>query len=68
MAMVGAVAFFFDWALLNGREMFDWMDFVVMENLPLQFVYSPNLRRITKLKPVSVKMLRKNLFSLAKVM
>ena len=40
--------------------MFDRMVFFVMENLPLQFVDSPNLHRITKLKPVSLKTLRRD--------
>ena len=46
------------------KEMYKWVNFVVMKNLPLSFVDCPITRSITKLKPVSLKTLRRTLLSL----
>ncbi len=48
--------------------MFEWMEFVIMKNLPLGFVDCPYTRKITRLKPVSTKTLRHNVLALFKVL
>jgi hypothetical protein len=50
------------------KEMFEWIEFIVMKNLPVGFVDCPYTRKITRLKPVSTKTLRQNVLALFKVL
>ena len=51
------------------REMFDWIEFVVMKSLPIGFVDCPYTRRVMKsMKTVSGKTLRQHILSLTDVM
>ncbi len=49
------------------KEMFEWIEFVVMKNLPVGFVDCPYTRKITRLKPVSTKTLCQNVLALFKI-
>ncbi len=48
--------------------MFEWIEFIVMKNLPVGFVDCPYTRKITRLKPVSTKTLHQNVLALFKVL
>ena len=50
------------------REMFEWMEFVIMKNLSVGFVDCPYTCKITRLKPESAKTLRHNTLALFKVL
>jgi hypothetical protein len=49
------------------KEMYEWVNFVAMKNLPLSFVDCTHTRSISKLKPVSSKTLRRTLLLLLDV-
>jgi len=50
------------------REMYLWIKFIVMKNLPVSFVDCPFMRDIVRLKPVCTKTLRSNILSLWEVL
>ena len=49
------------------KEMFNWINFIVMKNLPVSFVDCSNTRDITRLKPISAQKLRCHILSLLSV-
>ena len=49
------------------KEMAEWIHFVVVKSMPISIVECPHLRRLAKLKPVSVKSVRKHILSLKAV-
>ena len=49
------------------KEMFNWINFIVMKNLPVSFVDCPYTRDITRLKPISAQKLRCHILSLLSV-
>ncbi|KAI2506038.1 hypothetical protein MHU86_8359 [Fragilaria crotonensis] len=46
------------------KEMAEWINFVVVKSMPISIVECPHLRRLAKLKPVSIKSVRKHILSL----
>lgn len=50
------------------REMYQWIKFIVMKNLPVSFVDCPYTREIAKLKPVSGRTLRCNILALREIL
>ena len=50
------------------KEMFQWIELIVMKNLPVGFIDCPYVRNMSKLKPVSAKTLRQHVIALSKVM
>jgi hypothetical protein len=50
------------------KEMYLWIKFIVMKNLPVSFVDCPYTRDIVRLKPVSTKTLRSNILLLWEVL
>lgn len=49
------------------KEIFSWIKFIVMKNLPVSIVECPFTRDIAKLKPVSAPMLQRHILSLVSV-
>jgi hypothetical protein len=47
------------------KEVFEWIEFIVMKNLPMMFVDCPLTRRMCRAKPISSKTLRRHIMSLA---
>ena len=50
------------------KEMFQWIELIVMKNLPVGFIDCPYVRNMSKLRPVSVKTLRQHVIALSNVM
>ena len=50
------------------KEMFEWIEFIVMKNLPIMTVDCPYTRRMCKPKPISSKSLRGHIMSLSALM
>jgi hypothetical protein len=46
------------------KEVFEWIEFIVMKNLPMMFVDCPFTRRMCRAKPISSKTLRRHIMSL----
>lgn len=49
------------------KEMYNWINFIVMKNLPVSFVQCPFTRDISRLKAVSAQTLRGHILSLLSV-
>ena len=47
------------------KEMFEWIEFIVMKNLPIMIVDCPYTRRMCRPKPISSKSLRRHIMSLS---
>ena len=50
------------------KQMYQWINFVVMKNLPVSFVDCPHTREISRLKPVSGKTLRGHILALRDIL
>jgi hypothetical protein len=50
------------------KEMAEWINYIVVKNLPVSIVDCPLTRNIVKLKPVSSKSIRKHVLSLANIL
>lgn len=50
------------------KEMFEWIEFIVMKNLPIMTVDCPYTQRMCKPKPISSKSLRGHIMSLSALM
>jgi len=46
------------------KEVFEWIEFIVMKNLQMMFVDCPFTRRMCRAKPISSKTLRRHIMSL----
>jgi len=49
------------------KEVFKWIEFVVMKNLPVSIVDCPYTRDITRLKPISAQTLRCHILQLLSI-
>jgi ribosomal protein L37AE/L43A len=50
------------------KEMFEWIEFIVMKNLPIMFVDCPYTRKMCKPKPISSRSLRCHIMSLSELL
>jgi hypothetical protein len=50
------------------KEMHQWIELIVMKNLPVGFIDCPFIRNMSKLKPVSAKSVRQHVIALSNVM
>jgi hypothetical protein len=58
---------FFIWVSDCEKEMHQWINFVVMKNLPMSFVDCPHTCSICKLKPISGQTLRRHIIVLCDI-